>query len=74
MLERWLAKQDEIEASAKLQSVNRRRLYVPQESCGQYPDMEHHLAVHIRDLRFCGIVVQSWMVNEEANYSTSSIQ
>jgi len=65
-LARWLAKQDGIEASAKLQSVNRRHLSVPRESCGQYPDMEHHLAVRIRDLRSCGIVVQSWIVNEEA--------
>ena len=32
----------------------------------KYPDMEHHLAVHIRDLRSCGIIVQSWMANEEA--------
>ena len=65
-LSRWLAKRDEIEASAKLQSANRRHLSVPRVSCGLYPDMEHHLAVRIRDLRSCGIVVQSWMVNEEA--------
>ena len=31
-----------------------------------YPDMEHRLAVHIRHLRACGIVVQTWMVDEEA--------
>ena len=65
-LSRWLAKQDEIEASAKLQSADRRHLSVPRVACGLYPDMEHHLAVRIWDLRSCGIVVQSWMVNEEA--------
>ena len=65
-LRKWLAKRDEIEASASVDDSDRRRIAVPRESAGQYPDMEYRLAASIRNMRQLGIVVESWMVDEEA--------
>ena len=31
-----------------------------------YPEMEFKLAAHIRDLRSVGMVVETWMVDDEA--------
>lgn len=65
-LREWLKNRDEIEASAQLDNADRRRISVPKQTTGQYPEMEHRLAVSIRFMRQMGIVVEAWMVDWEA--------
>ena len=65
-LRKWIGNREAIEISAHTMHSDRRSLAVPRESWGMYPEMEFKLAAHIRDLRSVGMVVETWMVDDEA--------
>merc|ERR1719491_2643159 len=65
-LERILRNRGAIKASAALQLSHRHKFAVPRDSVSSFPDMEEYLAVRIRELRSCGIVVESFMVDAKA--------
>ena len=65
-LRNWLKNREEIERSAHTLNSDRCSLTVPRERCGLFPNMEYALAAHIRDFRSVGMVVETWMVDDEA--------